>query len=150
MDNNAKEKMEYEISRIEKLMGDAKPLLDLCKHKKPDFIEITAAAQVLHSFYNGVENISVLFLKNIHEKIPQDMGWHKTLFESIFGENSKNIVLIRRDLKPQLQKYMYFRHFIRHSYSSELNWDEMETLVQNLEETWGKIKSDFELFIESS
>jgi len=42
---------------------------------------------------------------------------------------------------------MYFRHFIRHSYSSELKWSEMETLVKNLEETWEKIKADFESFI---
>jgi hypothetical protein len=27
--------------------------LDLCKTREPDIIEITAAAQVLHSFYNN-------------------------------------------------------------------------------------------------
>ncbi|GHV75920.1 hypothetical protein AGMMS49942_07410 [Spirochaetia bacterium] len=48
MDNNAKEKIEHEISRIEKLLNDAQPLLDLCKIREPDFIEITAAAQILH------------------------------------------------------------------------------------------------------
>jgi len=41
----------------------------------------------------------------------------------------------------------YFRHFIRHSYSSELKWDEMEILVKNLEEMWEIIKNDFELII---
>jgi hypothetical protein len=150
LDNNAREKIEHEISRIDKLLNDAKPLLDLCKLKEPDFVEITATAQILHSFYNGVESVVILFLKNVHEKVPNDNRWHKTLFEIMFGQNSKNITVLRSDIKEQMEKYMYFRHFIRHSYSSELEWSEMETLVKNLEEMWKIIKIDFELFIKNN
>jgi hypothetical protein len=62
----------------------------------------------------------------------------------IFGTNS-NREIIRRGVKEQMEKYMYFRHFIGHSYSSELKWSEMELLVKNLESIWQVIKSDFEL-----
>jgi hypothetical protein len=150
LDNNLKEKIKHEISRIEKLLYDAKPLFNLCKIQEPDFVEITATAQILHSFYNGVESVIILFLKSINEKAPNDIRWHKTLFEITFGENSRNIVILRPDIKEQMEKYMYFRHFIRHSYSSELKWNEMETLVKNLGEIWKKIKIDFELFIENN
>ena len=150
MDNNLKEKIEYEISRIERLLNDAKPLMDLCKIKEPDFIEITALAQILHSFYNGVESVVILFLKSINEKVPNDNRWHKALFEITFGKNSKNIVILRPDIKGQMDKYMYFRHFIRHSYSSELKWSEMEILVKNLDEMWAAIKTDFESFIRNN
>ena len=150
MDNNVKEKIEYEISRIEKLLYDAKPLLDLCKTREPDFVEITATAQILHSFYNGVESVVILFLKSINEKVPNDSRWHKTLFEITFGQNSQNIAILRPDIKEQMEKYMYFRHFIRHSYSSELKWNEMEPLVKNLEEIWETIKIDFKLFIKNN
>ena len=54
-----------EISRIDKSLDSVKPLLDLCKMNEPGIIEITAAAQVLHSFYNGVESIIVLFFKHL-------------------------------------------------------------------------------------
>jgi hypothetical protein len=84
LDNNLREKIEHEIYRIEKLLNDSKPLLDLCKTKE------------------------------------------------------------------QMEKYMYFRHFIRHSYSSELKWSEMETLARNLEEIWIIIKTDFESFIKNN
>ena len=33
---------------------------------------MTAADQVLHSFYNGIENIIVLFFKHLNEKLPND------------------------------------------------------------------------------
>lgn len=150
LDKSVKEKIEYEISRIEKLLNDAKPLLDLCKRRTPDFIEITAAAQILHSFYNGVESVVVLFLKSINEKIPNDSRWHKALFEIMFGSNSKNVMIFREDIKERMEKYMYFRHFIRHSYSSELEWSEMETLIKEIEGTWEIIKNDFELFLKSN
>jgi hypothetical protein len=68
----------------------------------------------------------------------------------MFGTNSQNIEIIRKDIKKQMERYMYFRHFIRHSYSSELKWSEMESLIKNLEEMWKIIKSDFELFIKNN
>jgi hypothetical protein len=150
LDNNVKEKIEHEISRIEKLLSDSRPLFDLCKSKVPDFIEKTAAAQILHSFYNGVESVVILILKSINEKLPNDSRWHKTLFEIMFGQNSKGIIILTNEIKEPLEKYMYFRHFIRHSYSSELDWNEMEILVKNLEKIWETIKTDFELFIKSN
>ena len=150
LDEIVKIKIEYEISRIEKLLGDVKPLLDLCKLKEPDIIEMTAAAQVLHSFYNGVESVIVLFFKYVNEKLPNDHKWHKTLFEMAFGNNLRNITIIRNDIKKKVEEYLLFRHFIRHSYSSELKWSQMKPLINELNEIWKLIKTDFEIFIKNN
>jgi len=150
LDRKVKIKIEHEISRIEKQISDAKPLLDLCKIKEPDFIEITAAAQILHSFYNGVESVVVLIFKGSGVSLPNDIRWHKTLFEMTFGNNSKNINILSDDIKSKMQNYLSYRHFIRHSYSSELKWDEMKLLINELEETWSVIKDDFEKFIDGN
>jgi hypothetical protein len=40
--------------------------------KPPDFIEITAAVQIPHSFYNGVESVVMVFPKGMNEKVPND------------------------------------------------------------------------------
>jgi hypothetical protein len=69
LDETVKIKIEHEISRIEKSLADVKPLLDLCKIMDPDIIEMTATAQVLHSFYNGVESVIVLFFVTIQPDI---------------------------------------------------------------------------------
>jgi hypothetical protein len=78
LDDRTKIKIEHEISRIDKSLADVKPLLDLCKIRDPDIIEITAAAQVLHSFYNGVESVITLLFRYFNEKLPNDFRWHKT------------------------------------------------------------------------
>ena len=150
LDKNVKIKIEHEISRIEKQINDAKPLLNLCKIKQPDFIEKTAAAQILHSFYNGIESVLALFLKNCEIKLPNDIHWHKTLFEMAFGNNSKNLKLLNTEIKDKLEDYLTFRHFIRHSYSSELKWNEMEPLIKGLGENWKTIKDNFELFMKEN
>jgi hypothetical protein len=150
LDETLKIKIEHEISRINKLITEAKPLLDLCKIKEPDFIEITAAAQIFHSFYNGVESVIIIFFKNLGEKLPNDIHWHKTLFEMAFGNNSKSIKIFNGDKKETLEEYLSYRHFIRHSYSSELKWNEMSLLVKELDEIWLKVRSDFENFISSN
>jgi len=151
LDENVKIKIRHEISRIDKSLNEVSPLLNLCKIKeKPDIIEKTAAAQVLHSFYNGVESIIVLLLKYMNEKLPNDLRWHKTLLEMAFGANPKYVIIFNDKIKINLEKYMSFRHFIRHSYSSELDWMIMGPLVIGIENIWQIIKADFETFIENN
>jgi hypothetical protein len=146
LDEVIKIKINHEISRIDRSLEDVKPLLDLCKIKEPDIIEMTAAAQVLHSFYNGVESILVLFFKYINEKLPNDLSWHKTLLEMAFGTNSQNIKIFRNDIKEKLDEYLSFRHFIRHSYSSELDWNDMKPLINDIDNVWKMVKNDFKEF----
>ena len=150
MDENSKIKIRYEISRIDKSLDSVKPLLDICRLKEPDIIEMTAAAQVLHSFYNGVESVSLLIIKYMNEKVPNDIKWHKTLFEMIFGINSKGIEIIRGEIKKRLEKYLLFRHLVRHSYGSELIWNEMKPLINEIMDIWVIVKTDFEIFIENN
>jgi hypothetical protein len=150
LDEVIKIKIYYEISRIDKFLGDVKPLLDLCKIKEPDIIEITAAAQVLHSFYNGVESIIVLFFKHVNEKLPNDLSWHKTLLEMAFGTNSQNIKIFRNDIKEKLDDYRSFRHFIRHMYSSELKWGVMEPLINEIDDVWQLVKTDYKNLMENN
>ncbi|MCL2094105.1 MAG: hypothetical protein FWH12_07920 [Treponema sp.] len=147
MDESIKIKIEHEISRIDKLLNDVKPLLDLCKLKEPDIIEITACAQVLHSFYNGIESLVILVFKYLNEILPNDNKWHKTLFEMAYGDNSQKFRIFRNELKTRMENYLLFRHFIRHSYSSELDWNQMRPLVIEIYEIWDMVKIDFRKFI---
>ena len=150
MDDNLKIKIEHEISRIDKLLNDAKPLLDLCKLREPDFIEITASSQILHSFYNGIESVVILIFKNIGEKLPNDSKWHKTLFEMMFGQNENGLKIFSNDIKERLNEYLLYRHYIRHSYSSEFKWSEMKPSVNGLNEIWNIMKTNIEKILNEN
>jgi len=148
LDNALKKKISYEISQIDKLVGDAKPLFDLCKLKKPDFIEISAAAMVLHSFYNGIENILILIIKHYGEQLPNSNKWHMELLDKAFVSNEKRKQIFENVLQETIEEYMKFRHFVRHTYGFQLEWDRMEDLMMGIYDFWKKIKANINNFME--
>jgi hypothetical protein len=150
LDNNLKEKITYEISRINNLFDSGKPLLDLCRLKEPDFIESSAAALFLHSFYNGIESIVLMILKNIGEDIPNSFQWHKELFEKTFERSDKRTIIFRKEYKERFVEYLTFRHFIRHAYGPDIDWKRLKPLINGAEEMWKIIEKDIQQFIENN
>jgi len=148
LDNKLKVKLLFEISQIDKLISDGKPLLNLCKQKIPDYIEISAAALLLHSFYNGIENILTLIFKNYNEDISGETKWHIELLNKAFASNKNRKQIFRNELQEPLEEYLKFRHFIRHAYGFQLEWSAMEDLVNRIEGVWNDAKGDINEFMQ--
>ena len=150
MDSALKTKLLFEISQIDKLLNDSKPLLDLYKIKTPDFIEMSAGAMTLHSFYNGIEDILTLIYKFYDGQLSNSNKWHMEILEKAFmsDERRKNIFSI--DLQTKLEEYLKFRHFVRHSYGFQLEWERMEDLTNGISTLWETIKKDINIFIENN
>lgn len=144
-----KSQIQFQIQQIDKLLKMYSQLLKECREKEPDLVEITAIASVLHSFYNGLENIFEIIAKRIDNGIIQGEQWHKRLLSEMVSKNDKRSVVISNDLKDKLIEYMGFRHFFRHSYSFFLDWDELKKLVLPLEEVWKQAKEEIEVFLDS-
>jgi hypothetical protein len=121
-----KSQIQFQIQQIDKLLKMYNQLLKECREKEPDLVEITAIASVLHSFYNGLENIFEIIAKRIDNGIIQGEQWHKRLLSEMVSKNDKRSVVISNDLKDKLIEYMGFGHFFRHSYSFFLDWDDLK------------------------
>jgi hypothetical protein len=150
LDNVLKDKIEHEVLRINKLFDSGKPLLDLCRLKEPDFVEASAAGSFLQSFYNGIESIILLIFKTIGESIPNDLHWHKKLFEKTFEANEKRTTLFRNECKEKVVEYLSFRHFFRHSYGYEIDWNRLKPLISDVEELWKVLEEDINNFIKNN
>jgi hypothetical protein len=150
LDNGLKAKIVFEISQIDKLLNDSKPLLNLCKLKTPDFIEISAAAMVLHSFYNGIENILILIFKYYDEQLPKSNKWHMELLDKAFMSKENRKQIFNNEIQKTLEEYLKFRHFIRHTYGFLLEWEEMEELAKGMENFWIAVKDNINNFIENN
>jgi len=149
LDNELKIKVTFEISQIDKLLSESQPLQDLCRLKKPDFIELSAAAMVLHSFYNGIENIILMIVKNYEEKLPSGNNWHMELLEKASVQIGDRKIIINNELKNQLEEYRKFRHIVRHIYNYKINWTMMEGIMNNMNSIWSKLKDDLSKFLET-
>ena len=150
MDEKLRIKIIFEISQIDKLFNNSKPLLDLCKLKPPDFIEMSATALLLHSFYNGIENILRLIIKFYDTELPTDTKWHMELLEKAFVPNKNRKEIFDTELQGTLEEYLKFRHFVRHSYGFQLDWERMEDLVTGIVNIWDKVKNNINKFMENN
>jgi len=84
--NKAISLIRFEIEQVNKLLESYELLIEKCKLSEPDLIEITAAASVIHSFYNGVEKIFLTIGKHIDNKTPEGHQWHRDLLKQMGGK----------------------------------------------------------------
>ena len=149
MDNRLKAKVLFEVSQIDKLLENSKPLFDLCKLRPPDFVEMSAVAMMLHSFYNGIEKILVLIFKHYDGKLPGGTGWHMELLDKAFEVDTGRKRILSDDIKEKTEEYLKFRHFVRHSYGFQLEWERMEELVSQASCFWETARRQFLDFVDA-
>ena len=62
MDNLIKEQIEFKINEIDKLFLEYELVFEKIKSNSPDLFDMTILGSVLHSFYNGLENVFVIII----------------------------------------------------------------------------------------
>jgi len=115
------------IKLLESEFSKIKKMLRLPSEQVP-YYDRGAIGYILHSFYNGCENI----FNSVARFFENDLGpqsWHKDLLKrmnlEIPGIRPK---LIDDELYRLFDDFRAFRHKFRHLYSFELDW-ERECLV---------------------
>jgi len=139
-----------ELSQLRSLLDTFSPLLLKVAITPPDAIEIAALAGMLHSFYNGVENILKRIAVHSGETLPASTSWHSELLESMAAPGSSRPAVITRDLLERLRSYLGFRHMYRHSYTFQLRWSKMQTLVAGVGETLKELETSVKVLPSSS
>lgn len=147
MDNLIKEQIRFKINDIDKLFSEYDLIFKKIEMQTPDLFDMTILGSVLHSFYNGLENIFEIIAKNIDGIIPNGNKSHQELLHQMASENSKRNEILNEKLYLKLREYATFRHFYRHAYSFQLNWEKMNPLIDNLQKVWNEVKLNLENFI---
>lgn len=148
MDNLIKEQILFKIDDIDKLFSEYELIFEKIYNQEPDLFDMTILGSVLHSFYNGVENIFEIIAKNIDGKMPTGNKSHQELLYQMSNENDFRKAVISEELYLKLREYATFRHFYRHAYSFQLNWNKMKPLVEEIFEIWNNVKISFKNFEE--
>ncbi len=93
--------VEFELSQLNRLFDSYQVLFQKALYQPLNNIEITAMGSVIHSFYNGVENIFLLIAKQIDASVPNSERWHHNLLVQV-SQNSLNrqaVISLVRSLK---------------------------------------------------
>jgi len=141
--------IEHEVGLIDQLFETFAELLERARRTEPNVVEMAAIATVLHSFYNGLENIFLRIAKGIDHELPSGEGSHRALLNQMVKDGERRNTVITTDLAEQLREYLGFRHFLRHSYSFLLQWEKLEELLTPLPSLWNRIKKELDEFVKS-
>ncbi|HLG31231.1 MAG TPA: hypothetical protein VI387_13560, partial [Candidatus Brocadiales bacterium] len=148
MDKKTITQVAFEIEQIDKLLTLYANLLERVQQRTPDQVEVAAIASVLHSFYNGIENIFLSVAKGLDQQVPTGSQWHRDLLIQMSQHMPNRGNVISAKLAQRLADYLGFRHFYRHSYSFFLEWDELKKLVMPLQEVWNQVKKELYELLE--
>ena len=144
MDNIVKEQIIYKIKEIDRLFIEYELIFEKIKIEKPDLFDMTILGSILHSFYNGLENIFEIIAKNIDGNVPSGNKSHQELLHQMASENNKREEVISEELYLKLREYATFRHFYRHAYSFQLKWEKLEPLINDMQNVWNEMKQTLE------
>lgn len=137
----------HEIGEIEKLLENINNLYNEIARSGVNTNNKTAMAGYLMNFYNGIENILKRVAKNYYEIVPAGETWHKDLLElSATGAKDK-APIISKEQADKLYDYLGFRHFFIHGYSFMLEWENLKSLVENIDSIWKETKLQIKEFI---
>jgi hypothetical protein len=93
LDNRVIGQIAFEIGQIDHLFEAYASLIEAAQL---NLIEATAMASVLHSFYNGIENLFLSIAKEIDHDVPASERWHRDLLTRMIEATSNRQPVVLR------------------------------------------------------
>jgi hypothetical protein len=80
--------------------------------------------------------------------MPEGEQWHKALLEQMnLPLEDRRPQVISDKLVQALLDYLVFRHRVRNIYGFQLDWERMDSLINDMPDILQKVKEELEAFI---
>ena len=144
------DQVQIELEQLNLLLRTHEGLLSKCARATPDTTEALALAALLHSFYNGIENIFKRITVEIDKAPPAGEFWHQQVLDAMTKVTDDRKAVISLALRNRLKEYLQFRHVFRHAYAFQLQWERMSPLALGCRETLRQVESEIAAFLRTS
>jgi len=131
---DTRERVEAEFENIARVVSELPSGLS-CDALSP--LERAGIGSLLHSFYNGIENVLKQTLSSRDIELPAGPSWHRDLLSA-----ANTAGIISETLAKDLRRYLAFRHFFSHGYAVDLMADRVEPLVRDAAEAFARFQNE--------
>ena len=118
------EQVDAEFENIERTLANIPNLESLPNLSR---LELAGLATLIHNFYNGIENILKQVVTASGKNLADGPSWHRNLINTAMSND-----VISESTAKKLRQYLAFRHFFSHSYSFELDQDQIRNLIKDI------------------
>lgn len=117
--------------------------------REPETFDLYAVGGILHDVYRGAEGICRRIAKEFDQQLPVGESWHRLLLEQMSHPLPKAArpPVLQAGTVNTLDEYRRFRHVVRNIYGLELNWPQMQPLLNNANATIDTFAADIQKFI---
>jgi len=138
------------LSDLERIVEEIEELLRDLASSEPSYKDKAAMGAFLHNFYNGIENVLKRIAEEIDRAVPSGSEWHRALLQRM-AEGVENLrpAVLKAETVTKLLSYLGFRHFFRHSYTFEIDWEKVKPLAVNARAVLETIKDDLKEFLDT-
>jgi len=138
------------LSDLERIVEEIEELLRDLGSSEPSYKDKAAMGAFLHNFYNGIENVLKRIAEEIDRAVPSGSEWHRALLQRM-AEGVENLrpAVLKAETVTKLLPYLGFRHFFRHSYTFEIDWEKVKPLARNARAVLETIKDDLKEFLDT-
>jgi hypothetical protein len=142
-------RIRQELDDVERLVSRAERALIAARRNSEDQdLLVDSAALSLHDFYAGIERIFVQIATNVDDSLPVGPGWHHDLLDQMTQDlPGKRPPVLTSELAESLDEYLRFRHVVRHVYAFVFDADSIRRLVDQLGNTFERLREEFENFV---
>lgn len=148
--DKARKQVGVERQQLQRLLETYRPILKKCATRPPSDIELSGLAALLHSFYNGIENVFKRIAEEIDGQLPGGEAWHRELLDAMGQPGRARPAVISKGLIERLDAYLDFRHFFRHAYIFSLRWERMKGLALGCEDTLRQLEAELDSFFHGA
>ena len=136
-----------ELKLLRRLLEQTRVLRQTIAEGAPSETEKLAAASLLQSFYNGVENVFDALADRLDGGRPTGAKRHRTLLDKLAAKTDARPAVLSKDLRDGLRHYLEFRNSYRYSHYFRLDWTQMASLVSQCEATLDRLEADLDQFV---
>jgi uncharacterized protein YutE (UPF0331/DUF86 family) len=127
-----REKIEAELENIERALGELPSTTEGLST-----LELAGVGALLHSFYNGIENVLVQLLRGRNIEPPHGPSWHRDLVDMTVSQG-----LVTQTTADDLRQYVAFRHFFNHAYAIDIRSELVEPLMHGVRRVYALFRHD--------
>jgi len=140
------EKLDLDLAAADRRAAEVADVLRAFPGTDPDRGGVAIVAVALDHYYSSIEASLEMVSRVFDAAAPTGADWHRSLLRAMRLTTQTRPLVIARETADGLEDLLAFRHFLRHAYAADLEWNRMRSLAGALPALHQMVRADMAVF----